>query len=129
MIAFNSSKNLKVDSCKYKDKEVLLLKASKKSHKHGQDIHGNFHEHKKTEKHAEHKPKDSKPASEKKLPGAFYPVVSAVIIILIAVLVIFALVRTPPSGEGTDDKVAVEFYVMSQCPYGTMVEDAFYPVL
>jgi len=29
----------------------------------------------------------------------------------------------------TGDKVKLEFYVMSQCPYGTQVEDGIYPVL
>jgi len=33
---------------------------------------------------------------------------------------------TPAAGE---DKVKLEFYVMSQCPYGTQVEDAIKPVL
>ncbi|MBT5023194.1 thioredoxin domain-containing protein [Candidatus Woesearchaeota archaeon] len=31
--------------------------------------------------------------------------------------------------ELSDDAVTVEFYVMSQCPYGTQVEDAIAPVL
>ncbi|MFH1511582.1 MAG: hypothetical protein ABIF10_07880 [Candidatus Woesearchaeota archaeon] len=33
-----------------------------------------------------------------------------------------------PASSGTDN-VAVEFYVMSQCPFGTQVEDAIKPVL
>ncbi|MBU1975201.1 MAG: GILT family protein, partial [Nanoarchaeota archaeon] len=32
-------------------------------------------------------------------------------------------------GVSPEDKVKVEFYVMSQCPYGTQVEDAIAPVL
>ncbi|MBR9675803.1 thioredoxin domain-containing protein [Candidatus Woesearchaeota archaeon] len=35
--------------------------------------------------------------------------------------------KTPSGGVG--EKVKLDFYVMSQCPYGTQAEDAIYPVL
>ncbi|MBW2990416.1 hypothetical protein KY348_01790, partial [Candidatus Woesearchaeota archaeon] len=96
-------------------------------------------EHKKPEKKAHHKKaehKEAKPVSEKKLPGKTYPVISGIIIVVLITLVIYLLLKSPggtETGPGTEipdeDKVKVEFYVMSQCPYGTQVEDAFAPVL
>ncbi|PLW80526.1 hypothetical protein C0585_02410 [Candidatus Woesearchaeota archaeon] len=38
-------------------------------------------------------------------------------------------VQEEVSEKVTGDAVEVNFYVMSQCPYGTQVEDAIYPVL
>ncbi len=73
--------------------------------------------------------KDSRKAINDKTPGRWYPVVSAVLLILLAGLVVYLLVRPTDAGGFKGDKVTVEFYVMSQCPYGTQVEDAFFPVL
>jgi predicted DsbA family dithiol-disulfide isomerase len=85
--------------------------------------------------HTEHK------ADDKKVPGSSYQLISSIIIVVLLALIIFLLVRKPaigPSGPGTGtgttpadnkDKVKVEFYVMSQCPYGTQVENAIAPVL
>ncbi|MBN1502145.1 hypothetical protein JW930_01255 [Candidatus Woesearchaeota archaeon] len=39
------------------------------------------------------------------------------------------LIANQTSSQGDLGKVKVEFYVMSQCPYGTQVEDAIKPVL
>ena len=81
---------------------------------------------------------EAKPVSEKKIPGATYPIISAIIIIVLLALVIFLLLKKPVvpgpgSNTGTEtstgDKVKVEFYVMSQCPYGTQVENAIMSVL
>ena len=58
----------------------------------------------------------------------------------IAILTVLLMAVSVLSGCGKDttgtggavfdgEKVKVEFYVMSQCPYGTQVEDAFAPVL
>lgn len=81
--------------------------------------------------------------------------VGVVVVIILAVVLFISLKETPTadtdsleSGESTasgseeqvttggstatsfeGDKVPVEFYVMSQCPYGTQVEDAIAPVL
>ena len=58
--------------------------------------------------------------------------------VYILVLLIISMLLTGCSGEtptgravdvATEDKVKLDFYVMSQCPYGTQVEDAIYPVL
>ncbi|MBU1198467.1 MAG: hypothetical protein KKF46_08160 [Nanoarchaeota archaeon] len=72
-------------------------------------------------KHSEHK---------EKVPGNFFPIISAAVLIIILVLVIVKLFGSSASPViSQEDKAKVEFYVMSQCPYGTQVEDAFYPVL
>lgn len=56
-----------------------------------------------------------------------------VMLVLLGVIAAMLLKNSgEPSGTGdsfTGDKVKVEFYVMSQCPYGTQVEDAIAPVL
>ncbi len=53
--------------------------------------------------------------------------------IIIAIILLFYTYRsfTSPTGNviGVDEKVKVDFYVMSQCPYGLQVEDAVAPVL
>ncbi len=115
------------------------MKTSHKREKHETSSEEHKHtEHKKTDsktkhketKHKETKHEEAKPKAERKLPGYFYPVVSAVIIVLLAVLIISIALRQPSDGTpSTGDKVKVEFYVMSQCPFGTQVEDAIYPVL
>ncbi len=54
------------------------------------------------------------------------------IVIAIAITAIAAaliLKNNNSTTSNTDEKVAVDFYVMSQCPYGTQVEDAISPVL
>jgi len=90
------------------------------------------------QRHTKHELKDiniknindsKKKAIDEKMPGRWYPIVSAVALVILAALVIYLLARpSSPSGYG-GDKVTVEFYVMSQCPYGTQVEDAIFPVL
>ena len=107
-------------SRKYAGKEGIKEKGEKGSEKESEKEGG------KNSKYKTH----SKPRAKKKLPGAFFPVISAIILVIILTLVIVLLVKSPASPDISDeDKVKVEFYVMSQCPYGTQVEDAFYPVL
>lgn len=68
--------------------------------------------------------------TEKALPGKLFPIVSAVIIVVLLTLIIILLIRSSATSDDFQgDQVKVEFYVMSQCPYGTQVEDGFYPVL
>jgi predicted DsbA family dithiol-disulfide isomerase len=120
---------------------VLFLKTSGKHSK--EEAHS--HEHIKHETKHETKKEEEKPidkiskAEDKKLPGSSYLVISTIIIIILVALIIFLLVRKPAgtgtgNGTGTSttpdkDKVKVEFYVMSQCPYGTQVENAIAPAL
>ena len=114
----------------------------KTSGKHSKE-EAHSHEHIKHEaKKEEEKPIDKiSKAEDKKLPGSGYLVISTIIIIILVALIIFLLVRKPAgtgantgNGAGTSttpdkDKVKVEFYVMSQCPYGTQVENAIAPTL
>lgn len=116
----------------------------KTSGKHSKE-EAHSHEHIKHEAKHETKKEEEKPidkiskAEDKKLPGSSYLVISTIIIIILVALIIFLLVRKPAgtgtgNGAGTSttpdkDKVKVEFYVMSQCPYGTQVENAIAPAL
>lgn len=95
------------------------------------EAHHEAHEHKTTKKRKTSLEEELKP-SRLKLPGATYPVISSIIIVVILTLVIILLLRKPFSETNTTytgNKVKVEFYVMSQCPYGTQVENAIAPVL
>lgn len=112
------------------------MKTSKKAKIHEEKEHGE-HKHKEQENKA-HESKESEKkaeakASEKRLPGANYYLISGIIIAVLIALIIFLLLRNPGSPEEpvvpAEDQVKVEFYVMSQCPFGTQVEDTFYPVL
>ena len=113
------------------------MKTSKKAKHHEETKHeGHEETHKEHKKHeASEKAEKTTPEKtiDKKLPGGNYYLISGVIIVVLLALVIILLLRKPvsPGGPGLseEDKVNVEFYVMSQCPYGTQVEDAFYPVL
>lgn len=110
------------------------MKTSNKPNKHEEHKHS---EH----KSAEHKPKEEKfkPDTMKSVPGKTYSLISGIIIVVLLALIVFLILRNPSdtdNGTGNggpvisdEDKVKVEFYVMSQCPYGTQVEDAFAPVL
>ena len=104
------------------------MKTSKK-HKHEEEHH--VSEHKKP--HKKTKEKSHKPVHKKKKPTNLYTAVSGIIIIILAIIVILFLLNkstAPEISEGfKGEKVKVEFYVMSQCPFGTQVEDGFYPVL
>ncbi len=55
----------------------------------------------------------------------------AVVVFIVAIAAIMLSNRDVPAPVNGDsgDKVPVDFYVMSQCPYGTQVEDAMKPVL
>lgn len=96
-------------------------------------------EHKEPKEHAEHEKQEPKlKASDKKVPGGNYPLISGIIIVILLTLVIILLLRKPAVAPGTGggtatsytgEKAKVEFYVMSQCPYGTQVENAIAPVL
>jgi len=52
-------------------------------------------------------------------------------IITLSFLVIKQVMRISDTEDdvATTDSVKIDFYVMSQCPYGTQVEDGIYPVL
>jgi len=76
--------------------------------------------------------------SAKKTSGVPYIVFGIIIVLLLGVIVAL-LLRKPGTtigpGNNTNtevdakDKVKVEFYVMSQCPYGTQVENGIAPVI
>ena len=95
------------------------------------------HAHKAHREHVDAKKQEKLRTSGPKIPGATYPIISAIIIVVLLTLVIVLLLRKPfsspvdvtPGSTYTGDKAKVEFYVMSQCPYGTQVENAIGPVL
>ena len=117
---------------------MVFLKSSRKSvNGKNSSESGEKHMTKKGSKHAkkrvtaEHETKHSTP---KKDPVKF-PWVSVLIVLIITIAIIVLIVKSVSDGSSDngkispEDKVTVEFYVMSQCPYGTQVEDAFAPVL
>ena len=53
-----------------------------------------------------------------------------IVVILVALVLLFSWLKAPGLGLGSsDEKVKLDFYVMSQCPFGTQVEDGIAPVL
>ncbi len=74
----------------------------------------------------ETKKRDMKIKVKKKTLKTGVYVIGAILLLIIAVFAIKSLV---PSGGEVSEKVKLDFYVMSQCPYGTQVEDAVAPVL
>src|SRR3989338_4690312 len=53
----------------------------------------------------------------------------AIIGLLIILILVFSWLKSPSILDWKSDKAKIDFYVMSQCPYGTQVEDALKPVL
>lgn len=58
-----------------------------------------------------------------------YFLIPTIAILVAAILVLSSCELGKITGKATDGQVKVDFYVMSQCPYGTQVEDAIKPVL
>jgi protein-disulfide isomerase len=90
------------------------------------------HEHKKTIKTEE--VKSSRSSNFFAEPAKAYMVFSIVAMAVLIGVIIYLLTAGNSGSSGpkvnyNGDKVPVEFYVMSQCPYGTQVEDAIAPVL
>ena len=113
---------------KTSNKHNMNENESNKKHEHRSE-----HTEHKTE-HIEHKQATESASGEKKMPGSLYPVISVIIMVILVALVVYLLVRpsvpsTVSPGTYTGEKTKVEFYVMSKCPYGTQVENAFAPVL
>jgi len=109
--------------------------------KHEHTEHGHeHHEHAKHEvkREAIKEEKIYEKASAKKTSGVPFLVLGIIIVVLLGVIITL-LLRKPgtTAGPGTNtntnvdakDKVKVEFYVMSQCPYGTQVENGIGPVI
>ncbi len=93
---------------------------------------GKKSEHKAVKKHRGHK-KVEKPVPPKRKFN-FVPYIIGAVVLVIILIAIFALkgCKTDPilvENAGQYGKVDMTFYVMSQCPYGTQVEDAVAPVL
>lgn len=103
----------------------------KEHHEHNHDErhhqHKAFSHHKVHEHGEEHHHEDGSIRIKKK---TLKRIGLGILIIALIALAVFAAVKFwPNGGAATGDKVRVEFYVMSQCPYGTQVEDAIQPVL
>ena len=65
-----------------------------------------------------------------KTKGFLIPLV--IVVVLVALVLLFSWLKAPGINGGDNsnaDKVKLDFYVMSQCPYGKQVEDAIAPVL
>jgi len=102
------------------------------AHSHEHETHAHHHE----AHEIHHESKKETKSDDKKIPGAHTTLILGLVIVALVVAIIYLLfIRnqsgpTPGTNEtGTKDRVKVEFYVMSQCPYGTQVEDAIAPVL
>ncbi len=96
--------------------------AHEKHHQHKDFSNKKSHEH-----GGEHHHEDGSIRIKKK---TLKKVGIAILIIALIAFAVFAAVKYwPKGGAATGDKVKVEFYVMSQCPYGTQVEDGIKPVL
>ncbi|MFH1590570.1 MAG: hypothetical protein ABIC95_01445 [archaeon] len=76
------------------------------------------------------------PKKKEKSNTAMYAIAAAAIVVVVAVIILGKGGDQGGTGPATGDTssfsgdtVKVDFYVMSQCPYGTQVEDAIAPVL
>jgi len=104
-------------------------KSEKKEFKH------NFKHKHKEEKHRKHEEKNNKKEEKKKSykikikKKTFYRALWAIGIIILLIAVIALVVKFKPGIGGNYGKAKLDFYIMSQCPYGTQVEDAIGPVL
>jgi predicted DsbA family dithiol-disulfide isomerase len=119
--------------------EVLFLKtAGKAHHEHSgtknQQADGKVEAHGAV--HHEKSHEGSKPGKKWSAePGRVYLVISVVIMAVLLGVIFYLLPHNAVSSGNSNEssfsgtKAKVEFYVMSQCPYGTQVEDAIYPVL
>lgn len=107
-----------------------------KDHEHHENRHDKHSHHKAHKHHEEHAHevvhhehhKDGTIRIKKK---TIKNILVGILVIALIALLVWAAVRYWPKGgpAATGDKVLVEFYVMSQCPYGTQVEDGIKPVL
>lgn len=96
-----------------------------KHHDHNAHKHHKAHGHE--EGHSDHHNEDGTIRIKKK---TIKTIITGIVILALVALLVFAAVKYwPKAPASTGDKVNVEFYVMSQCPYGTQVEDAIKPVL
>ncbi len=76
--------------------------------------------------------KSSKKTRKKRFDIDIWKITAIALAILIVASLAFIFIKrsTSPTGEVClFDSVKLDFYVMSQCPYGTQVEDAIKPVL
>lgn len=122
--------------------ETDTPKAERKEHhkEHHDEHHEKRHEkhqphkafaHKKAHEHEEHHHEEGTIRIKKKTLKSIF---LGIFIIALIALAVFAAVKYWPNGGVTPitpagNKVPVEFYVMSKCPYGTQVEDAIAPAL
>ena len=118
------------------EKDHSEHKESHVSHsaKHGtHESKGHAHKTHVAHAHPHAKPHAHKPRSKKKSMNWPAIAIGAVALIIIAYLLFRgpAAPVTPesPKDAGKYGTAEMDFYVMSQCPYGTQVEDGFAPVL
>ena len=130
-----------------KEKEEVK---EKKEIKHEKDTKDNTKQEKVAKEHEEKEPKDYKKKEKKeheddeseelvdKVSNKFWIFMGLIIVLaLIAFGVKYYMGPDGPGQSGTDNmslitgegSVELEFYVMSQCPYGLQVEDSIAPVL
>jgi len=123
----------KVHEAKETQKTTEKKHAPKAEHKTAK-----MHTKKKTAKSAEKhhnakshvKPVHKKHEINSKTKPFAYERIWQVGFIILAILVVFLLLKNNSTDTTTsNDKVKLDFYVMSQCPYGTQVEQAMTPVM
>ena len=93
--------------------------------RHGKHNKHKAFSHKKAHGHESHEHHEESTIKIKK--STLKSIFIGIAIIALIALAVFAAVKIWPLLAG--DRLKVEFYVMSQCPYGTQVEDAIAPVL
>lgn len=112
---------------KHKNEENQVERAE---HMHEHQVHSEQVHH----EHAKHEANKSPRISQ----GVPYLVFGIVIVVLLGVIIALLLMKPKINAGPTNntnpevdekDKVKVEFYVMSQCPYGTQVEGGIAPVI
>lgn len=126
---------------KHSDEEANTDEHAEHKHEHHEhNEHEHVHEH---HEHVSHESKREEIVHEKrsakKTSGVPYVVFGIIIVVLLGIIIAL-LLRKPGTGPGTNtnasntpvdakDKVKVEFYVMSKCPYGIQVENGIAPVI
>jgi predicted DsbA family dithiol-disulfide isomerase len=119
-------------SDKHNDEENEINTDEHAEHKHEHTEH----EHKHHE-HSKHEVKNHEKAHAKKTSGVPYILFGVIIVVLLGIIIALLLRKPGMPGQNNNtstevdakDKVKVEFYVMSQCPYGVQVENGIAPVI
>jgi hypothetical protein len=105
-----------------------------KKHKHTGKAHTEEHKAEHTHTETSHKEDHAAEHTHHHAKKADWRIIAGIVLIVVALAVLgvkfLPKILSPGAGvTTTSEKVKLEFYVMSQCPYGTQVEDAVKPAL